>query len=225
MKYCLVVDTEKRTSGDINNFLIALKPPIQSISSFKVADVMIANTFYNINSSNNVLTTEDGSATLTAGYYNITELVAELNTQLQALDATYLVSHSSITNKLTIARTGAFTVTHTALLEMLGFSSSLSGSASYTSSKQVNLLKYRDVYIECSELSTGCISHLGKRNIIKKIPLKSNLGEFVFSNMEETKLELSHTVNEIHSLNFRLIDMDGNLVSTDIDFSFSIYFE
>ena len=83
----------------------------------RLADVEIDNTVYQVNSTNNTFRiTEQGGSTFSIvfdeGNYTITELITELETQLNANTTnsnTYSINYDEKTNKITLSFTGLST--------------------------------------------------------------------------------------------------------------------
>lgn len=218
------IDSTKRQYGTINQFYYQLERPVE-ISEVCFVSIEFPNSFYNITSSNNVLTTSDGDATIASGFYNSTEIVSALQTALQSLDATYTVSYNAVNARITIARTGNFTITWSSgLARMLGFSSTqtLSGSASYTGDYVLNLTRVRDVYITCPQLPLKIVDVGAPRNTLFKLPLNTELGSYLYTDFNYA-LELTKPNTSISALDISLLDVDGNFLDPQgVEYSFSV---
>ena len=96
-----------------NKYLINLRKPYKRITSIDLQRADIPASGYIINQYNNALHFVDNSVeydiTITPGDYDIDELTAAIETAMNAEPGptgTYSVSSNTITNKITIARTG-----------------------------------------------------------------------------------------------------------------------
>ena len=99
--------------------LFTIGVPLPNVVGMKILEVIIPFSYYVINSSNNTFTlTETVGAvsqtvTLAVGNYNSTSILTALNTSLDAASVaggnsfTYTSSFSTVTNKLSISKTGA----------------------------------------------------------------------------------------------------------------------
>jgi hypothetical protein len=108
------------TSVSKTNFIYQLKIPIHfkerqnPLKQYyvRIQNVKIPTTFYNINSNYDTFgwtgsTTGAVSFTITHGNYTIDEMIAEIKTQMDALDLnTYTLTYNEITMKVNIASTG-----------------------------------------------------------------------------------------------------------------------
>jgi hypothetical protein len=121
----LEVNSKDRTKGDINDFGYHLSHQIKfnqgrSKSYFmRIENILIPKTFYDIDSTNNVFRVleDDGvggddlvTATIPEGNYTITELLTELEGQLDTNTANtnaYTLSYDDITNLISFEYSGA----------------------------------------------------------------------------------------------------------------------
>ena len=120
-----LVNSKDRTMGSIENFCIELHQLTYNQDPDKqyfvrLEDIEFPLSFYNINDSNNTLRVQedDGAAsydaalviTVSNGNYTISELITELETQLDAgtgRSNAYTISYNSISNKILFSFTGA----------------------------------------------------------------------------------------------------------------------
>lgn len=111
----LIINSKNRTSGNPNEFKIQI-PPIEGLKKYSLLYANIPNTLYNIDSTNNLIYFNRGGAlvaTLAFGAYNITDLIAEISTEMSAADAiqTYTATYDSLSFGLTITGTANFSLT------------------------------------------------------------------------------------------------------------------
>ena len=179
------IDSNDRISGSNEQFQVQLRSehPTNSQLSIQVKQVVVPNTWYLINSSNNTFVVDDGTdktVTLTPGNYaSLTALATELKTQMDsATILAWTVSADSQTNKLTFSTSQDFdiTVSNASLADVLGFVSGtnyVSSSNSLTSANCCNILgtQYIDVV---SSISTHSNVSSGNHNnqMLARIPVK-----------------------------------------------------
>ena len=222
-KEIINVDSSKRSYGEISNFFIQLEHP-STIKSLSIKSIEFPNSMYNISSANNTLTTSLGNAVVPVGFYNASEIVSALEIQLQILDASFDVSLNSVSGKLTISKTGTFSITSTPLSLVLGISATqtLTGLSTYTGANLVNLSVNRDVYFICGELPIRTNGSQSGRNVLFKLPLNVALGAFQFTSFDWV-IDLV-SPKTITGLTFRLEDVNGQILNTNgVDWSLSIY--
>ena len=119
------VNSKNRTRGCIEDFDIEIHQAIFSQNPNKqyyarLEDVLLPHSFYNINISNNTLFVQEENGaggfdaaldiTVAPGNYTITELITEIESQLDSETArsnAYTITYNDITNKLLVSFTGA----------------------------------------------------------------------------------------------------------------------
>lgn len=165
---------------------------IQTIPNHAIAvsllDAEIPFSFYQVNSKNNVLSGTIGdstfSFTISAGNYNVEELIAVLNQEFTSASLTCVLTYSAITNAITFTSTGnalALNSTSTAL-GLVGFSAdkTLSGTSTLVSTQGVNLFPIRNLYIKLQNLNIRNSYNKGTSKIIAKIPIDVKPNGYVF---------------------------------------------
>lgn len=105
----------------------------------RINNFIIPYSFYTINSYNNTLlitiTPTTSTITVPIGNYTIVTLCAQIQTLLKVVDATFTCTYAALTNKITIARTGNFTIngSTSTINKIIGFNySDKTGAATYT---------------------------------------------------------------------------------------------
>ena len=169
-----------------------LKDIIQTIPNHAIAvsllDAEIPFSFYQVNSKNNVLSGTIGdstfSFTISAGNYNVEELIAVLNQEFTSASLTCVLTYSAITNAITFTSTGnalALNSTSTAL-GLVGFSAdkTLSGTSTLVSTQGVNLFPIRNLYIKLQNLNIRNRYNKSTSKVIAKIPIDVDRNGVVF---------------------------------------------
>lgn len=88
MKYITINSSDRVAASSVSNAEYQLHRPIENAKKIKLLHFSLPNTIYNITSSNNQLTFDDGNVqtlTIPPGAYNITELLNEIQTGLNGL--------------------------------------------------------------------------------------------------------------------------------------------
>jgi len=141
--------------------MIHMTPNITDIW-FSVNSAVIPASFYNINSINNRIRIGSTTYTISAGNYNITELITAINAQTNTA-VLVSVAYNSITNKTTITNNGGtsqvITLSLSPLLWVLGFARTstitLTTLTSSTGPNCVNLLTVPRIFIRSSAIDAG----------------------------------------------------------------------
>lgn len=110
MKTKYIFDSGKRYSGTNSDCNFIIPAPILMAKAFEISHMEIPHTFFNINSTNNVIRWQDGMATnqtstIPAGNYTIDTLLTEIGTQMTADTSdglTYTATKNDTTKKITI---------------------------------------------------------------------------------------------------------------------------
>ena len=82
MVQVLLLDSRQRAHGSVSNATFLLPRPVTRASRFRVKSLQFVNTFNNITSENNIISTNSGDIIIEPGNYTADELVNEINTQL-----------------------------------------------------------------------------------------------------------------------------------------------
>ena len=111
------------------NFEDALIFPHRSLrNTCSVLSFVSANSIYNINETNNVLSINYTKYSLPYGNYNSTTFMSALLTLLNPSTTTYSISLNSTTNQFTLTNTSSFTIngTYTTIYEVVGLGKNIS---------------------------------------------------------------------------------------------------
>lgn len=156
---------------------------IKTYTKVRLFDYCIPLSFYSINTSNNKFYINDTITnilvTISEGSYISTNLLTELQTQLNSVSSGFTVSYSNTTKKYTISRTSNFSLlfgTFTAynkICDVLGFQKiDYSASASYTAYNIYQSIPYNIIMVNIPEL------HLKKKIKIGDYRNSPNISDF-----------------------------------------------
>ena len=252
----LEVNSKDRTSGDIENFAYHLSHQIKynqgrSKSYFmRIENVMIPKTFYDIDSTNNTFRVleDDGlggddlvTATIPEGNYTITELLVELEGQLDTNTANtnaYTLSYDDITNLISFEYSGATSTdvvvdtiaNGSTLNDVLGFgkettsSQTINGTAN-TDSQQtfvsgtaqnppyvVDLDTKSYVVVEVDITSDNYYDNNQQKHIGIHVPINVDRNDKqYFANHDGAMMRLN-TKSPLANIRFRLLDEYNNQI-------------
>ena len=184
-----------------------------------VVSCLIPYSFYNINSSNNVLNYSfDGidikTLTIPIGNYNVNSLLSVLKSNLLP---SFTITYDSVKNKFTFTNiTYNFRfMSSSTCLQILGFNNNItifSTSFSLTSVNCVNVYSIRTVQVN-SNLITYNINKVQKNNfcILCSVPIictPFSLIEYI----NRTNFKTNLFLNRISNIKIKLTDDNGNLI-------------
>jgi len=135
--FIIVLDSRNATTYNNYNYLSdvtfnfedALKFPYRSLrNTCSVLSFVGANSIYNINETNNVLSINYTKYSIPYGNYNSTTFMSALLTLLNPITTTYSISLNSVTNKFTLTNTSSFTIngSYTTIYEIMGLVNDIS---------------------------------------------------------------------------------------------------
>ncbi len=148
------------SANSSTNFTVNL-PVTANVSKAELMEVQLPNTYYNVNSYNNVLSWNDGSLktiTVPPGAYNINQLVTEIQTLMNSVSSGYTVTYNQIQFTVTITGGAAFSLMMavSSIAHILGFSSvNITGASSYTGTNVIALNAPINLYIIVSNFGTS----------------------------------------------------------------------
>ena len=192
--------------------------------------VQIPNSRYTIDSRNNKLYFDDGSAktaTISSGQFSGTTLASTLQSSMNAVSSGFTVSYSTTTNKMTISHASNFelttTSTNNAVWEYIGFDTDADNTASnsYTSDNQVNLTnKY--VYMTLSFADNPQLSLTLPDNVALIILNSQAWGSLITG---EDNVTIRSNERHFEYFDYKFYDDKGNILSDQgIHASFRITF-
>ena len=217
-------------NADTEFYLPLIEIPSQYHLHINVVHASIPFTFYNINSSNNVLNYSiegtNYSFIIAQGNYNVINLKDYLMSNLPG----FIITYSPITNKYTFTQNyyGFSFLNTSTCLNILGFSQQTitSNGTSLTSTQSVNLNPIRCVCI-CSDLPSSNISlnSKNKNNILCSIPITTQPNSII-TYLNHNNFKINTYANVLSSLRIQLMDQDGNLLNLNgTNWSMTIQFD
>ena len=211
-----IADKVYENSSHVDFYLPTIEIPYKYHIYASVQHMSIPYTFYNINSTNNVLyytvNSVSKSLTITPGNYNVNSLKSFLNTNMTG----FTVSYSAIQNSYTFVNSNynfVFLSTSTCL-SILGFSSQNNSSylLSMTSNIAVNLATIRCICIQ-TNLQTSNINKANVNNysVLCSIPVDvAPYSIITYRNINNFKVNTF--TNVISLLTIKLTDQFGQLI-------------
>lgn len=220
------IRSKDREFGDEVNFQV--KPHrFNHVRSFNIKEIQLPYTFYPINSNNNTIVirkngdTQDRTATLTPGEYNLTQFKVELKTQLDALAGpaqTYTITDSDTTHKITITQNSSSFIykgTLSTANKLLGFADT--DTPDLIAHTGVNVFDisgthYVEVYSnQLTKYDTRVRNSAGSaRNLLCIIPLSNySFGEIIF---HKPDLIFDYHPKDEGTIDIELRDEDGNIL-------------
>jgi len=242
----VVISSDDKDSDSVSNsnFKVTLREryATQSIDRIVVKEVICPNAFYNISDgdtvkgngpANNILIyssigTGELKTSIPAGQYNILQLIAtlqaEMNSLLSSYTASVTITRDDITNLLSFTFTGAFVFTLLSISPMapvLGFNSNIT----YIPTTQIirmpeppDLSGINSVYIHSEALSdgSGIDASKGIINLVESVSMATTAyGTFAYKqNMDTEFSTINYTMpRNLNVIDIRLRDREGNLLN------------
>lgn len=219
-------DRVATTSGTSSDFLVKINNPPKNVSQVCLREVIIPNSIYNINSTNNMLYFEIGFTGVSfmpvpSGNYTAISLVAKLNEIFTGFGVAVSVTYNSSNNK--------YTFTYLSLLHLyFGYPNTLSDVLGFnninynntidgtiTSPKAGSLNSIYSLYIIVKELGTPN-SNSKNLHYTFKISLNANTETIMYQESKiyyDQKVQLTNVVNSnLGDYSVRLVYDDGSLV-------------
>lgn len=220
------IRSKDREFGDEVKFEV--KPHrFNKVRSFKIKETQLTYSFFPINSNNNNIVirkngdTEDRTATLTPGEYNLSEFKTELKNKLDLLGGpaqTYTITDSTTTHKLTITQDSSTFIYKGTLStgnKLLGFNNIDTGNlVSHTAPNIINIsgTNYVEVYSnELTKYDTRVRnSENSGNNLLFIIPLSNySFGEII---LYKPDLIFDYHPKSEGNIDIELRDEDGNIL-------------
>ena len=237
----ILLDSKNRTSGTNSNPIFNLEHQILFKQNNKkqyfaiLHNTIIPRTYYEIDSNNNVFRiSEQGGGTLVItideGNYTVSELISELESQLDTNTTNtnnYTLSYDSKTNKITFSFTGTSTdvtidsiANGSTLNPVLGVSVlgndgttqiNAGVSTEFPHTAQLVNKQYINVFTDLS--SNNYYTNTDKQNIGVRVPITVDRNEIqVFNNYEGHRTLLNHT-SVISRVELQLRDPNNNILN------------
>jgi hypothetical protein len=223
----LILNSDYRARGDNNNPEFDF-PNITNIKAYSVQSVVIPETYYCVNSNNNVLTIADTTPsnydiTLTSGNYDISELTTELETQLNAsaCAGTFTCSYNINTGKMTYTNSSeATTIDSTSsAYTLLGKMMPLTTHVTHTSSQSVDLAGSKMVHIRCLGLTSNSRAKtyialtangsMTNQDLLLSYPLKLT-ATYTLTKSDDETIRVPCDIQNLSNLTLQLLDDDFN---------------
>jgi len=236
-KINLLLRSRDKFAGSSSNFNVSFQTNQYTGKFVRFKRVMFPLSYYNINSSSNSLSVDIGAGTqtvsLTIGQYSLPSLLAsEIQTKLITLDATFLCSYSSLTSKLTISRTGNFTIltSISTTNDILGFNTiNKTGSASYSSDNSVLLDPNTCITVHTDLISSTfeCTDYRSDVSLV--VPITQDLGTYInyYPNISEWFPSSNRNTTSVHvelrDAYNNILELNGLPVDIEIEFSNVMY--
>tara|TARA_R110002020_G_scaffold127310_4_gene285642 strand:- start:842 stop:1678 length:837 start_codon:yes stop_codon:yes gene_type:complete len=213
-----------------------INPPPQTRILISVVDFECPYSFYNINSSNNILKfTGITQIEITKGNYNINTLLTFINDELDSVASHITASYITNQNQMKFTSTsGAISIDTTAstCLFEIGFSKTDTQSATtIQGTKGVNLAGLPNIYIRIKNITTNNLDSGVLTSTLCKVNVTVNPLEYIFYTPNEAIYQLVKDThfNFIHlslededGLN---IELNGSVWSISIGIHYQLYRE
>lgn len=199
------------------NFEDALIFPHRSLrNTCSVLSFVSANSIYNINETNNVLSINYTKYSLPYGNYNSTTFMIALLILLNPSTTTYSISLNSTTNKFTLTNTSSFTIngSYTTIYEVMGLGKNINygPQTSFTCPYTCNFNGLQSININFKNLTTSNIDSYTKTNstIIQTINIDSSKSNIQYIRTNEYNFKLNQDI--IDYINISITDsLENNI--------------
>jgi len=198
------------------------------IIGYKVKSAVIPIDIYTIDSRNNKVYIDDGTAytaTIASGFYNSTTILVALKT---ALDATasalvFTCTYNSVTNKITISATGSFSVktgVNNAYYELGITTADLNiSAASLTPTTGIDLSGLKVIYVYSNLNGVDIVNSNSK--CLLSIPIDEQSADVViFKDDSSDYIGLNNVA--VNSMNFILYDERNRSIQLSKDYIFTL---
>lgn len=217
MKKNFLIKSSDRDSGTSDNFILRSNAILHG--EYLVKHVLIPNTIYNINNSNNYFQLIDNSVAkdiqIPVGNYSINALPTVLKTLLDTASAsynTYTVLFNSITSKLTISATNPFYINPGNATTILGIPFTTSLSTSVTSTNIVSLGYPTSLGITIDQANNDNICNI-KTTSTSTIYVPMNVLYGYYKTIDIQELEQKLLFNQpVRQINIRVVDTSTNTI-------------
>jgi hypothetical protein len=216
--------SDQFTDGTNNRPEFRLTHQLQKVRKIKVANAVIPVSYYNVNSNNNTFSWEESAgggvitSTFTAGNYTSTTFATEVKTQMDADTnnaATYTVSISTATNKMTITAGANFTIYVAVSQKLTGFTTVPSASTTQIGDNVINLAGPNQLYLRsniATRIDTNAVVKNDKifNNVLAIVPINVNTFDVVYKSFDYTQYFESDI--DIQDIEFYFTDDDDNII-------------
>ena len=226
-----------------SNFTYSFNESIERIDQMIFTSVQVPYTFFIWNSSNNVLTFNNGTtvATIPPGSYNMSTFISVLKTAIDTAfgDASTIVTYNINTFKLTISRGTAFIIDSvtarpaSTAATSLGFSVSTANSVTATGQNAANISGPNYILIESAYLAKArqhktIYADNSYRDVILVLPVDVSYGDIItLTGKIPVTVTYSYKLNitSTDKIDIKITDENHNVISLNgSDVSFHINF-
>lgn len=225
------ISSKDRSGGlttSSSNFTVNLPLTIKA-KKLSLLELDLPNSIYNVDSTNNILPINDGTTNInvviTPGAYSITNLVNQIQTQLNTSSTGFSVSYSSNTMQVTISRSSNFYLRFGSvsgnISYLIGFSNSnTTSNTSFTGTNVIILNSPMSIYLRLNDFINGYTTNGLQYSFRQTICV--NPGNIIIDekiNLKPYTLELENE-RSFQTMNISLFKSDGtplNLNGSDFE--------
>ena len=228
----ITLNTIDRTNNSsISSPIYILDKPLYNLRAYKLKNLTIPLTVYNIDSRNNkLLVKEDGNSavivTLEPQNYTISQLQTQLKTKLDTISSkVYTITYDTQLSKISISvNNGTFTFlqTNDNCYYELGIRALNIAYSNYVSETQIDLSGLKVISIVCPSFSSNYTQ--SNYNIIASATVNERLGD-IASFTDNSFDYINIRENSVSSLQFILIDERGRRLTINNDWILTILFQ
>jgi hypothetical protein len=163
----LYLDSRNRTpSSTPSRARFNLSRPLKGVTRYQIKSISLVNTFHNITSDNNTVTTSGGSFSLDQGFYSAAQLIDVLDASLvQIYGASEIVTLNSDNTLNWSLGTNSIITSGSTMSHVLGLDPNQAYTGSFTSQLFLALPQY--ISVSCPQLSpiNSMNLHTGEESI------------------------------------------------------------
>ena len=207
------------------SFTIILNNPLSKVQQAEVISAEIPYSFYNINSTNNVLKFTAAATlytvTFPSGNYGITNFATVLQALMNAQFAGFTITYDKTTYKLTFTNATAFSLNFPAntMAPLIGLTATSSTATSVTPQKIINISGPKSLLIKSIRLTRPKITrpflNQAQNDILYKVPINGGPGDILVEKNVYTNLFRYGIRQTIDTMDFQLVD--ENDVQVDLN--------
>ena len=235
-----VSSAQRTTSGTASpaNFRVDIRgEPLHGV--YRLAEAYVCNSAYNVNSTNNAISWQESSAslstTITPGYYSIQTFCSAIATAMTTASASggssliYTLTSSSVTGLVTISYIGSVSTVNyqfgtypaNSLGPLIGFAATdtgaVTGAQTGTLQANVNPLLALNIQVNSAVSTIDCKSN----QYAFVIPITEDIGNFFFYSATACNQQ-AILLDRCTALNIRAVDDSSNLVGLLLDWYFTL---
>jgi hypothetical protein len=234
----VLVDSAKRNNlltTTSTNFTFSLDREVKRVRRIQLVSIQVPFTYYVINATNNVVELSAGTGLLPEGNYNISTMLSQLKTTMDAIGGgPYTLATSNTTHKLTITSAGAFQVLTSALnniASILGFSVDSASSTTVVADGVISLNGPKFLVLKSSLLTqyvadpSAVASTMVGGAVLHSMAVKGVPTDILVDEPTDVTLELTSKQSFETNIDFQLEDDCGNILDLNGEtFSFQFLF-